>query len=86
MLGTINLKLMDHVITDKRLPLKLKKLENDGALHSNVNCSLYIALYAVNYYEWDGQNDTEDDVINLAKSISIYLQKNKEINQEFILN
>lgn len=80
------INIMDHVITDKRLPLKLKKLENDGALHSNVNCSLYIALYAVNYYEWDGQNDTEDDVINLAKSISIYLQKNKEINQEFILN
>ena len=78
------INIMDHAITDERLPSKLKKLENEGALHSNTDCSLYIALYAVNHYEWDGQKNNEKNVIDLATSISKYLQKNKELNQKFV--
>ena len=44
-----------HVRTSMRLPLELKRLENEGNLHPNPDCSLQIALFAVNYYEWDGK-------------------------------
>ena len=75
--------IMRHIITDERLPLELKKLENEGVLHTNIECSLYIALFAVNHYEWNGQSDIKNNVINLALSISKYLREDEELDQKF---
>ena len=57
-----------HLRTPLRLPGKLKILNAEG-LHSDPEISLHIALYATNYYDWDGQGD-EDRVVHLAKSIA----------------
>jgi hypothetical protein len=75
--------ILRHIITDKRLPPNLKRLENEGALHSNLECSLKIALFATTYFDWDGDVTKENDIINLATSISRYLKSNRELNQVF---
>ena len=72
-----------HVRTSLRLPLELKKLENEGNLHSDPDCSLQIALFAVNHYEWTRKKNDEKKVIRMAKSISIYVNKNSNLNQIF---
>ena len=72
-----------HVRTSMRLPLELKMLENEGNLHPNPDCSLQIALFAVNYYEWDGKKKNEKNVMQLAQSLSIYVNKNINLNQIF---
>ena len=76
----------EYTQTDLRLPVELKKLENEGALHQDVNCSLYIAVFAVNYYDWDGEKHDQDNVTNLAKLISKYLAGDKKLNKEFCNN
>ena len=72
-----------HVRTSMRLPLELKRLENEGNLHPNPDCSLQIALFAVNYYEWDDKKKNEKNVIQLAQSLSMYVNKNNNLNQIF---
>ena len=72
-----------HIRTSLRLPLELKKLENEGNLHSDPDCSLQIALFAVNYYKWNRKKNDEKKVIRMAKSISRYVNKNKDLNQIF---
>jgi|APSaa5957512535_1039671.scaffolds.fasta_scaffold00472_27 hypothetical protein len=72
-----------HVITDLRLPLELKTLENEGGLHPNPICSIIIALYATDYFHWDGENGMEREVIELSKNISRYLQSDIELNRLF---
>ncbi len=76
-------EIMNHIKSANRLPAELKKLEIEGRLHFNPRCSLHIALYAVNYYEWDGEESNKDNVINLALSITKYLTENKDLNQLF---
>ena len=72
-----------HVRTSLRLPPELEKLENEGGLHAEPNCSLQIALYAVNYYDWDGDKDKEQDVLRLAQSLSRYLHENQNLDHIF---
>lgn len=76
-------RIRSHIITDLRLPSELKKLENEGAMHPNLVCSLAIALYATDYFHWDGKKQDEGKIIDLAKSISKYLKSDKYINQLF---
>jgi len=74
---------MQHILTDLRLPTELKKMENEGFLHPDPNCSLTIALFAVNHYEWDGTKRDKSDVIRMAQSISKCLRDNMHLNQVF---
>jgi hypothetical protein len=76
-------KIRYHVITDLRLPEKLRLLENEGGLHTNTRCSLAIAMYATDYFHWDDKKMDEDKIIDLAKSISKYLKTDNYINQLF---
>ena len=72
-----------HLITGLRLPAELRKLEEEGGLHANYGCSKKIALFATDYFSWDGQKNKEKDVVNLAVAISEYLQSDLELNQKF---
>ncbi len=76
-------KIQQHVITNLRLPKNLREMENAGALHSNPECSLHIALFAVNHYNWDGDMNSQDAVTELALSISKYLYQDRNLNQAF---
>ena len=73
-----------HLITDLRLPKELKILENEGGLHPNLICSLAIALYATDYFHWDGKKEDEEKVTDLAISISKYLNSNNRLNNIFL--
>ena len=72
-----------HLITGLRLPAELRKLEEEGGLHPNHECSIKIALFATDHFNWDGQKNKEKDVVNLALAISEYLQSDLELNQIF---
>ena len=72
-----------HVITDLRLPKELQKLENEGALHVDPECSLHIALFAVNYHDWDGKKDGEAAVTMMAQSMSKHVHQNPDLNRVF---
>ena len=76
------LKIRLHLVTNMRLPSKLKAIESSGGLHSDPTCSITIALYAADYYGWDGDNN-EEDIITLSKSISKYLQTDHNLNKTF---
>jgi len=76
-------KIRRHIITDIRLPLELKDLENAGGLHPNVTCSITIALYATDYFNWHGKKEDEGKILNLSKSISEYLSSDEYLNQLF---
>ena len=76
------LKIRLHLVTNIRLPPKLKDIESSGGLHSDPTCSITIALYAADYYSWDGDNN-EEDIITLSKSISKYLQTDHNLNKTF---
>ena len=75
-------KIRLHLVTNMRLPPKLKEIEQSGGLHSDPTCSITIALYAVDYYNWDGDGD-ENKIIELAKFISKYLQTDVKLNNIF---
>jgi hypothetical protein len=77
------IQIMRHVRTSMRLPEKLREMENNGALHSDPECSLQIALFTVNYHKWNGDAKEQDVVIDLALSISKYLSQHLSINQIF---
>ena len=72
-----------HLITGLRLPAELRKLEEEGRLHHVHECSIKIALFATDHFNWDGQKNKEKDVVNLAIAISKYLQSDLELNQKF---
>lgn len=76
-------KIRKHTVTDLRLPPTLKELENEGGLHSNPTCSITIALFTTDYFDWDEKRKNEEKILNLAKSISTYLQTNAQLNQLF---
>ncbi len=65
-----------HARTSLRLPDELRKIENEGGgLHPDPECSLQIALFAVNHYDWDGSEENRDEVTRMAQSISKYMQR-----------
>ena len=72
-----------HLITIKRLPPKVQELEREGYFHSNLDCSIKIALFATDHFKWDGQNENDEHVINLAILISRCLKINRELNLIF---
>lgn len=62
-------KIKRHVRSPLRLPLELRRL-NEGGLHPDPMLSLHIALFAVNYHDWDGDEDATEHVLRAAKSIA----------------
>ena len=76
-------KIKRHLVTGLRLPAELRKIEEEGGLHPNHECSIKIALFATDHFNWDGQKNKEKDVVNLAVAISEYLQSDLELNQIF---
>ena len=76
-------KIRLHLISDSRIPQKLKEMENTMELHSDPRCSIAIALFATDYFDWDGESEKEKDVIELARNISKYLQSDIKLNQLF---
>ena len=59
------------------------KIEEEGGLHPNHECSIKIALFATDHFNWDGQKNKEKDVVSLALAISKHLQSDLELNQIF---
>ena len=72
-----------HIRTSLRLPDSLRVMENSGYLHPNPECSLQIALFAVNHYDWDGEKYNDEKVIQLAQTISKYLTTNMHLREAF---
>lgn len=58
-----------HIRTPFRLPKKLR-IRNEEGLHPDPQISLRIALLAVNYCDWDGEEDSADAVTNLAEEMA----------------
>ncbi len=58
-----------HVRTPWRLPDELRKL-NESGLHSDPQLGLHIALFATDYYEWEGEENNQDKIVNLARLIA----------------
>ena len=73
-------KIKCHIRTPIRLPNKLRTRNEEG-LHPDPELSLQIALFAVNYHDWDGQKGTEDDVIRMAESIACYISSDGKAGQ-----
>lgn len=76
-------KIKRHTATALRLPKKLKQIENEGGLHPDPRCSLAIALFATDHFQWDGENEKNNEVVELAKNISRYLQSDRTLYQLF---
>jgi len=72
-----------HVRTSLRLPETLRLMENAGHLHPDPECSLQIALFAVNYHDWDGEKRDEEKTVRLAQEISRFLTSNMRMRDAF---
>ena len=73
-------EILKHIITDKRLPAELKKMENEQYFDSDTKISLLIPLFAVDYYQWEGEKKDEQKVIDLAVEIKECLtKKNRDV-------
>ncbi len=72
-----------HARTSLRLPDKLRKMENEGTLHPDPECSLQIALFAVNHYDWDGEKEKIHDVVHMVQSILECLRDNNDLKLMF---
>mgnify|MGYP006893770856 FL=1 len=68
-------EILNHIITDKRLPAELKEMENEQYFDSDKEISLAIPLFAVDYYQWEGAKKDEQKVIDLAVAIKKHLGK-----------
>ena len=75
--------IMKHVRTSLRLPEQLREMESQGELHSDPECSLQIALFAVNYYEWDNQRQDEEKVTQMAQAISKCIHADVKLREAF---
>ena len=74
--------ILQHLKTPLRLPKRLKEL-NETGLHSDPKYSLHIALFATDYYEWDSRGgDTEDKVVDLAKTLAVHVNTNMPKNKQ----
>jgi hypothetical protein len=76
-------EILNHIITDKRLPVELKKMENEQYFDSDKEISLLIPLFAVNYYQWEGAKKDEQNVIDLAVEIKKCLTNNPKLRERF---
>ncbi len=72
-----------HVRTTLRLPDELRKMADGDALHPDPGCSLQIALFAVNYCDWDGEMREEGKAIRMARLISDHLGDNDGLDLVF---
>ena len=77
-------EILNHIITDKRLPVELKEMENEQYFDSDKEISLAIPLFAVNYYQWEGAKKDEQKVIDLAVAIKKHIgEKSNKIRDIF---
>lgn len=61
-----------HVRSPIRLPDTLRARNEDG-LHQDPELSLHIALFTVNYYDWDGDANMSDKILHMAESMAEYV-------------
>ena len=76
-------EIMRHVRTSLRLPEQLREIEVQGELHPDPECSLQIALFAVNHYEWDNQRQDEKKVTQMAQAISKCIHADVQLLEAF---
>ena len=76
-------EILNHIITDKRLPAELKEMENEQYFDSDKEISLAIPLFAVDYYQWEGAKKDEQKVIDLAVEIKECLTNNPKLRETF---
>jgi hypothetical protein len=76
-------EILNHIITDKRLPAELKKMENEQYFDSDTKISLAVPLFAVDYYQWEGEKKDEQKVIDLAVEIKECLTNNPKLRDVF---
>ena len=76
--------ILNHIITDLRLPKGLKKMENEQYFDSDIEISLAIPLFAVNYYQWEGERKDEQKVIELAIAIKKCLMNNRKLREKLV--
>ena len=72
-----------HVRTSLRLPEELRLMENAGHLHPDPECSLQIALFAVNHNDWDGEKQNEGKVTQMAQAISKCVSTDMHLRDAF---
>ena len=75
-------EILKHIITDKRLPAELKKMENEQYFDSDTKISLLIPLFAVDYFQWEGEKKDEQKVIDLAVEIKECLTNNPKLREK----
>ena len=70
-------KIRRHLQTPKRLPKKIQRIAHD--LVSDPESSLSIAMYATDYFKWDGNIDDEDKIMNFVKKLQTGFEKNNDL-------
>jgi hypothetical protein len=70
-------KIRRHLPTPARFPVELQK--NAHNLLADPESSMAIAMYAVDYYNWDGGKSTSDKVVKLALKLKIGFEKNNDL-------
>ena len=71
--------------TLSRVPKKLKLMIDQGKLNKDHILSVEIALFATDYYFWDGENEKQSDVIQLAIDLNKFFTDplNLNLKKEF---
>ena len=70
-------KIRRHLPTPARFPVELQK--NAHNLLADPESSMAIAMYAVDYYNWDGEKSTSDKVVKLALKLKTGFEKNNDL-------
>ena len=65
------------VRTPLRFPAELREMVDGGGLHPDPGMASRIAYFAVNHFEWDGDEETEEEVIRTAVGVSEHVQANR---------
>ncbi|MDE0526743.1 MAG: hypothetical protein OXI27_09160 [Thaumarchaeota archaeon] len=68
-----------YIKSPRRLPDILRE-RNEAGLDPDPELSLCIALFAVNYHDWDGDADGAGEVLRTAEAIARYVHQNPEAN------
>ena len=72
-----NEKIRRHIPTQMRLPKKLQEKAFD--LVPDEESSIKIALYATDYYQWDGDVRDEEKVIKFAMELAKGFEENNDL-------
>lgn len=74
----------EYIKSPKRLPSKLKQAYDNNILSADPKLALNIAIHAVDYYNWDGENKNQKEIHELALMISQFFKTNTSYKEEFL--